>query len=256
MTETAADIYKLTEHCTYIETHASNLKGLNIFYAQTVNDQVLSVQNVCVLAKERGGFTGNVDDLINNTWIFLREVVRLLRDGYGINLGGLLELKLHVGGNLATPDAQPTPEENPLSIHVRQLSGSAKTVAGVRIVNRGLAPVPARIETITDFQTGAVNDVLTAGSPFTIEGVMMKIAGTSAPGDHIGVSFVSADLPEIEIGVTENLILNKPAKIIGITPDLPAGKPWRIRIRTKYTGGGTLLKETRVITSGFTVQRE
>jgi hypothetical protein len=248
-------MYKMTEHNTDIVTHASNLKGQeDVFYAVTVNDHIHTVADVCVSAKERGGFTGNVDDLISHVWVFLRETVRLLRDGYGVNMGGLVELKLHVGGSLATPDAPPTPEANPVTIRVRQLSGAAKTVEGVHIVNRGLAPVPARIETVTDFQTGAVNDTLTPGSPFTLEGVMMKIAGTSTPGDPLGVSFVSEDTHEI--GLTENLILNKPAKIIGITPDLPPGKPWHIRIRTRFSGGGTLLNETRVITSTFTVQRE
>jgi hypothetical protein len=257
MTITAADIYKVTEHSTDIVTHASNLKGQeHVYYAVTVNDHVHTVTDVCVSAKEHGGFTGNVDDLINHVWVFLREVVHLLRDGYGINMGGLLELKLHVGGSLATPDAQPTPEANPVTIRVRQLSGAAKTVEGIHIVNRGLAPVPARIETVTDFKTGAVNDILTPGGPFTLEGVMMKIAGTPAPDDPLGVSFVSEDTPAIEIAVTGNLILNKPTKIIGTTPNLPPGKPLRIRIRTKYTGSGTLLQETRVITSSFTVQRE
>jgi hypothetical protein len=59
--------------------------------------------------------------------------------------------------------------------------------------------------------------------------------------------------PGVEVGVTENLVLNEATRIIGVTPNLPSGKDWNIKIRTKYSGGGAPLKETREIMSTFTV---
>jgi hypothetical protein len=256
MAESAADIIELKEHDTGILTYESHLKGHEgLYFARAKNDKILSIQDVCVSAKERGGYTGSLEDLIKHVKIFFREVVYLLRDGYGINLAGLIELFLNIGGFFKTPNTQPDPEENPVSVHVRRLHGAAKAVQGIRVRNWGPAPVPARIDQITDSKTGAVNDVLTAGGPFTIGGVMMKIAGTNAPGDRIGVSFYSLGTPNIDIAVAENLLLNEPTKIIGITPDLPAGKTWYVKIRTKYAGGANLLKETREIMSSFTIQR-
>jgi hypothetical protein len=81
---------------------------------------------------------------------------------------------------------------------------------------------------------------------------MMKITGTSVPGGRIGVSFF---LHGVEIGVTENLVHNEKSTIIGVTPNLSIGKDWYAKIRTRFSGGGNLLKETRGITSNFTVQR-
>jgi hypothetical protein len=44
--------------------------------------------------------------------------------------------------------------------------------------------------------------------------------------------------PSVKIGVTENLVLNDPTKVIGVTPNLPGGKTWYIKIRTRYAGNG------------------
>jgi hypothetical protein len=65
--------------------------------------------------------------------------------------------------------------------------------------NGGFASAATRIDQITDSKTGAVNYVITLGSPFTVEGVMMKITGTSVPGDRIGVSFASPGSPGVDI---------------------------------------------------------
>jgi hypothetical protein len=102
---------------------------------------------------------------------------------------------------------------------------------------------------------GAVNDVVTAGGPFTMEGPKIKIAGTGeGPLDRLGVAFCSPDTPGVMIWVTENLILNEKSKIISIAPDLPPGKDWYAKVFTRYTSGGKALKETREITSGFIVR--
>jgi hypothetical protein len=60
--------------------------------------------------------------------------------------------------------------------------------------------------------------------------------------------------PNASIRVTENLVLNDPSKIIGVTPGLPVGKLWYVRVRTR-SGGGKELKETREIMSAFAVQK-
>jgi hypothetical protein len=248
------DTNKTPEHVTDVLAHESHLKGSEgLFILRTRNNQIIPVGGVCASAKDGGRFTGNVDEMIGHVNIFFREVVRLLRDGYGINLAGLLELILNIGGCIETPDAPLDPKKNPVSIRTRLLHGAAKAAQGISVRNWGLAAA-ARIDTITDSKTGAVNDVVTAGGPFTMEGPKIKIAGTGeGPQDKLGVAFRSTDTPGLMIWVTENLILNEKSKIIGITPDLPPGKDWYAKVFTRYTSSG-FLKETREITSGFIVR--
>jgi hypothetical protein len=255
MTFTAADLYQVKEHSTNAFAHQSYLKGYeDLFYLLPEHAQILSILDVSVMAKERGEYTGSVEEMNSNVWAFLRETSNLLRDGYGVNLGGVVELVLKVGGFIKTPTDNPDPKENPVSLSIRRLIGASRLVEGIQIVNRGLAPSPARIEKLIDAKTGAMNDVVTVGGAFTIEGTGMKVDGTTtSPIDRIGVSFFMPGPPEVKIIVTENLIMNEPSKIIGIVPDLPDGKPLYVRICTRYSHGGTLLKENRVILSPFTV---
>jgi hypothetical protein len=59
---------------------------------------------------------------------------------------------------------------------------------------------------------------------------------------HLSLSiliFYLLSVSNVEIGVTKNLVLNDPTKIIGVTPNLPSGKTWYIKIRTRYASGGT-----------------
>ncbi|MDR1470045.1 MAG: DUF4469 domain-containing protein [Spirochaetaceae bacterium] len=65
--------------------------------------------------------------------------------------------------------------------------------------------------------------------------------------------FVAPGSPVISVKATENLVVNEPSRIVGIVPALPAGKTWRVEIRTPYSGGPRPLKELRVIKSEFTV---
>jgi hypothetical protein len=255
MSESVTDIFELAEHNTDILMYESHMKGHEgLYFARTKNDKTLTIKDVCVSAKERGGYTGNLEDLIEHVMVFFREMVYLLRDGYGVNLAGLVKLYLKVCGFFKTPTEQVDTTKNPVIIAIRRLRGARKTAEDITIVNWGPAPSAARIDMFRDSKSTKVNDVASPGGGFMITGTGIKIVGESRPGDHIGISFYSPGSPAITIGVTENFILNAPSTVIGIVPDLPAGKTWYIQIRTKYSSGGTPLNEAREITSSFTVQ--
>ena len=254
MAESAADPFELKEHNTDVFTYESHLKGYEgLFFARTKNDKVLTAKDVCVSAKERGGYTGSIEDLIEHTDIFFREAVHLLRDGYGVNLAGIAELYLNVGGFFKKADDKPDPKENPVSIHIRRLHGAARAVEGIHVVNWGLAPTQARIDELLDNTTGAVNDVVTLGKPFTLTGKDIKLEGESKTSDRIYVAFYSPGTPALTVAVSEPLVINERNRIVGVVPELPAGKTWYVKVRTKYAGGKPL-KETREIVSAFTVQ--
>jgi hypothetical protein len=255
MRESAADEYVSPEHITEVMTHPSHLKGQEgLFYALTKNGIVVSVKQVCVSAKEHGAFTGSLEEFIASTNIFWREVVRLLRDGYIIDLAGLVELRLDVGGTFKHPDDPVDPKNNLLRLVIRRLRGAARAIMGIRVVNRGLAPSPAKIKRFFDARSNTENKLVTPFGAFTVEGPYIKIEGQTKPGDRIGISFFSPGnpgSPNINVGLTENLVINESNRIVAIAPDLLPDRDWYVRIRTRYSGGGTPLKETRELTSEF-----
>jgi hypothetical protein len=55
---------------------------------RTVNEKTFSFEEVCAAAKERGGFTGSLDDLKERVAIFLREAAHHLCDGFEVRRTG------------------------------------------------------------------------------------------------------------------------------------------------------------------------
>jgi hypothetical protein len=57
------------------------------YIARTDNEATLSIEQVCVALKNRGGFTGSYDDLVDHIRQFLAELVHQLCDGFAVNTG-------------------------------------------------------------------------------------------------------------------------------------------------------------------------
>jgi hypothetical protein len=75
-TESAADDYTLQKRDTDAFAHESHFKGYEgLFFLRTKNNKIFKLKDTCVWAKERGGFTGNVEEMIGHVYIFFREVV-------------------------------------------------------------------------------------------------------------------------------------------------------------------------------------
>jgi hypothetical protein len=245
------DVLKV--HDTEVMLYESHLEGYEgKLFARTVNDKVLTYEDVCVSVKERGGYTGSLDDLKEHVAIFLREGAHLLRDGYRISYGGIFEGHLNVGGWFVDEYAQADKDMNKVTVRVSTLPGARRLTEGIHIVNRGPAPVQAYIAEIIDAETGLVNDIVTKDGIFTLRGRMLKIAGE---GDKTGVFFVLSDNPDAEVKVVSKLATNDPSKIVGKVPELLPDKDWYIEVRTCFTSGGKLLKELRTIRSKFPVRQ-
>jgi hypothetical protein len=170
-------------------------------------------------------------------------------DGFGINMR-LFSMYLNVGGLFESVREPVNPETHPVDVHFLIREPMRRMLALVDVDIVGLAESGAFIDTFTDVKTGAVNETATPGGPFRLIGAKVKILGDP---DKTGVFFVPADNPDGGVKVTENLIENDPSKIFGIIPDLPGETTWALEVRTQYTHGDTLLKDPRVIRSGFTL---
>jgi hypothetical protein len=180
----------------------------------------------------------------------------LLRDGYRINLGGIIELFINVGGWFANEYAQADPEKNKLSIHTRLLHGARLLVEGIKIVVRGLAPVQAYIAELFDAESETVSEVVTKDGLFALSGRYLKIVGDPREAGVFYVLPGTGGSPDIAVPVTAKLITNDPSKLAGKVTELLPDKDWYIEVRTYYSSHSEKpLKELRVIRSPFTVRQ-
>jgi hypothetical protein len=221
--------------------------------ARTENEKTLSFEEVCAAAKERGGFTGSIDDLNEHVTIFLRESAHQLCDGYGVNFGGLYVVYPNVGGVFKNEYEPVDKEKHKINFHFRTLSGLRKLADRIEVISGGLADAAGYIAEITDVTTGLVNDVVTKGGIFILTGDKIKVAGDSS---KIGVFFYALGTPNVSIKATANLAINEPKKIVGTVPELLAGKDWYVEVCTYYSSNPSKpLKEMRAIRSAFTVKQ-
>ncbi|MDR2793574.1 MAG: hypothetical protein LBB61_07905 [Treponema sp.] len=71
--------------------------GEGTYTAFTDNDAALSVEETCASLKNRGGFTGNYDDLVEHVKRYFGEAAYQLCDGFAINTG-CFSIHSNVGG--------------------------------------------------------------------------------------------------------------------------------------------------------------
>jgi hypothetical protein len=143
-------------------------------------------------------------------------------------------------------------EANPVTFRFstrRKLRGLLKKVT---VVVDGLADVTGGISEFYDVKSGAANEVGSPGGQFVIYGSKIKVAGDDPA---VGVYFVSANDPALEIRAGGNFAENTGGKLIGIVPALAEDNLWQIAVKTQFTGSTTkFLKSPRVITNGIRLE--
>jgi hypothetical protein len=218
------------------------------YVAYTKNEERLDVPDVVASMRDRAGFPGNPEEAEAVIRQYFDEVKYLLMDGFAINFGDLVSTRASLGGLFDDPHGVIDPKEHPVNFHTRTLHG-LKKLAGLMDFYLTESTDAAFIRAFRDAASETVDEMVTPGGGFTLLGRNIKVAGAD-PKD-VGVAFVSTDNPAVTVEVASKLIGNSPSKIAGIVPELPPDRRWRVRVRTRYTTGGTLLKEAREITSTF-----
>jgi len=223
------------------------------YVARTDNEASLSVEQVCAALKERGGFMGSYETLVENVHLFMKESAYQLCDGYAVNTG-YYSIHPNVGGTFDSASEAHDREKHPITFRFRAQNKLRRLVQNIEIVVEGLGSADEYIDEFTDIETGAVNETLTPGGMFAIHGHKIKVAG-DAPG--LGVYFVSAADPAQRVSVGRNLAKNVSNEVIGVVPALPDGvESWKVAVKTQFTNGKTLLKDPRTIESGFVLARQ
>jgi hypothetical protein len=223
------------------------------YIARTDSESMLSVEQVCAALKNRGGFTGSYDDLVEHVRLFLNEVAYQLCDGYAVNA---IYFSMHpkVRGTFNSRHERVSEETHPVAFAFR-VRGPLRDIAQYIVVEvEGIADTNGYIEELTDTATGAVNETITVGENVVVVGHKLKVDG--APR-KTGLYFVCPGVggdPDIAIKVA-HLAVNDPSRLVGIVPELPPDREWYIEVRTDYSGSPNKpLKETRFIRSDFTVK--
>jgi hypothetical protein len=223
------------------------------YVGRTASEKTLTIEDVCASLKDRDGAIGDPAEAAALVHRFFEEAIRLLCDGFGISVGWFL-MYAKVGGMFNKKTEGITDEDHPITFHFRILKMLRDIGKLIKVEVLGVAETGGYIDEFIDIESGAVNETYKPGGMFSVTGHKIKVAGE---GTKVGVFMVSPGSPTVSVRVMTKLAENTAGKIIGIMPDLPAGRTWRIEVRTLYAGSSsTPLKEVRIITSDFTLTQE
>jgi len=224
-----------------------NVEGAYI--ARTDSEASLNIEQVCAALKNRGGYGGDYEDLVEGVKQFFDEAAYQLCDGYTVNTG-YYSIHPNVGGTFNSVNDIHDHKKHPVTFRFRANLKLRKLIEHIGVDIEGLADTAGWIDEFLDTDENSVNTLYAPGNQFILHGHKIKIAGDD-PG--LGVFFVPVDSPANAKKVTR-IAENSASKIIGIAPQTEWLKN-RIEVRTQYSGSGsTFLKNLRVITSGFTLE--
>jgi hypothetical protein len=212
------------------------------YVARTDNEASLSVEEVCAALKNRGGFTGNYDDLVEHVRQYFDEAAYQLCDGFAVNTG-YFSVHPNVGGTFNSVNEEVDRKKHPVTFRFRTRAPLRGLAEHIAVDVEGLANVQGYIDEFIDVSTEAVNETATPGGMFSVSGHKIKVDGDKP---EIGVYFVPADNPEGKVPVSGNLAENAAGKVIGVIPALGAGA-YTLEIVTQYSSGSFFLKEPRTV---------
>ncbi|MCL2214493.1 MAG: DUF4469 domain-containing protein [Treponema sp.] len=245
-------IYGITQvmHRIRVKLYPSYLPGCeNTFIARTNCESNLNVEQVCAALRDRGGFTGNFNDLLEYVKQYNNEAAYQLCDGFAVS-NGYYTIYPNLGGVFQTPHETPDPQKHPLSFRFRTLDALRKLAGSINIEVEGLADSNGYIDEFIDKDEDAVNSVFAHGNGYVINGHKIKLAGDDPA---VGVYLVPVNDPSKAVRMTR-IFENSSSRIIGIAAS--TGYLYnKVEIRTQYAGSsGILLKNPRTITSSFILE--
>jgi hypothetical protein len=215
-------------------------KGEGAYVARAKAEAPLTLEDVCAAAKNRGGFTGQYEDLVEHAHVLINEVIYQLLDGFSVQMGSFFSIHTRIGGTYHGANDHISPEN--LHITFRELKHLKELLGKVDIVNEGVAGDGAYIDEIIDVHTESLNSALTPNNMVHIMGHKIKVEGEGA---EVGVWFVS-QTDGARVKITEHLGINRGTEIFGLIPPLAAGT-YKLEIVTFHTGSAPL-KEPRTVT--------
>ena len=217
-------------------------KGEGAYVARSKAEAPLTLEDVCAAAKNRGGFTGQYEDLLEHGHVLLNEIVYQLLDGFSVQMGTFFSIHTKIGGTYHGANDHIGSEN--LHIAFRTLKRLNDLLRMVKIENEVLAGDGAYIDEIVDVHTESVNSILTPGNMIRIAGHKIKVEGEGA---EVGVWFVS-QANGSRVKISEHLGINRSSELFGLIPPLAAGQ-YKLEVVTNFAHG-VPLKEPRTVALG------
>jgi hypothetical protein len=219
------------------------------YIARMDNNASLSIEQVCAALKNRGGFTGEYEDLAGYIRQFFDEAAYLLCEGYAINMR-YFSLHPNVGGTFNSVNESCDSKKHSVTFCLRTRSALRKLVKHTAIDIEGIAGCSGWIDEFIDTDEDSINTLYVPGNQFVLLGNKIRVEGDNPA---CGVYFVPVVDPSKAVKVSR-IAENNPSKIIGIAPKTQY-KYNKIEVRTQFESSYFMfLKKIRVITSGFVIE--
>jgi len=239
-------------HVIRVRLYQNYLKGVGVegeYIARTNSEASLTIEQVCAALKNRGGYTGNYEDLLENIRQYFDEAAYQLCDGFAVNMK-YFSIHPNVGGTFNSVSEAHDEKKHPISFRFRAQSPLRRLVKHIEIFVEGLADASGWIDEFIDTDEDLINSSYVPGDQFILHGSKIKIAGDDPA---CGLYFVPAGNPTGAVKVAR-IAENYPSKIIGIAPQT-SNRYNKLEVRTQFAGSsGRLLKNVSVIASDFVIE--
>ena len=224
-----------------------NVEGAYI--ARTDSEASLNIEQVCAALKNRGGYGGDYEDLVEGVKQFFDEAAYQLCDGFAVNTG-YYSIHPNVGGTFNNTSEIHDHKKHPVTFRFRTGRKLRRLIEHIAVDIEGIADTSGYIDEFIDAEEDSINAHYLPGNQFIIHGHKIKVVGDDP---SVGVYFVPVNDPSKTKKATR-IAENTSTKIIGVAPGT-GDSPVRIEIHTQFEGSATrFLKNVRIITSGFTVE--
>jgi hypothetical protein len=204
------------------------------YRAQVVNVKSYSTSELTEKVMEIGaGLTrSDVASVLEAT----KQVIGgIIKEGGAINFD-LFHAYPSMQGVFTSYDDSYDPSRHTVKINLQPGSALRKGLAGVKVKKVVGNPTGTIITSVIDVKSGTINDMLTPGRDLKLAGKKLKIAGEDAGN---GIFFVSVTGESIMVDPSD-IVVNNPAEIIALIPELAAGT-YQVRIVTQYSSGKALI---------------
>jgi hypothetical protein len=244
-----SDVYTVKEkmHKMRAKLYPSYLPGTDGKYiARTTHEATVNVEEICADAVKRGGYDGNHDQMVKAVNHFHKEARYQLADGFSVNLE-ICSIHPNIGGLFANENEAHDHKKHPIDFRFHALKPLLDLRNEIEVLIEGVADTSGYIMEFADVTSGAVNESYTPTGMFAITGYKLKVEGDHPDvGVYLELVGATAKLKAGKLGE------NTSSKLIGTFPPGPPGT-YKIVIKTQFSSGSSLLKEPRIIESGFTV---
>jgi hypothetical protein len=242
-------------HRIHVKLYPNYLKDVEGTYvARTEHETTLTVMDLAASLKNRAGFTGNVQDLIDYHEQLMAEMKYQVCDGFAVNLGPV-SIHPRVGGTWEHANEASDRAKHPVTFRARIRGELSRMSEAISLICDGPAEASAYIDEVHDILSDTVNETLTPGGAIVITGHRIKITGTK-PGIGLYMIVKQTDsTPYYAAKIPKPYVENGSSKIIAMLPASIAPGPYNLEIRTQYAGS-TDLKDIRIIPAdgSFTVE--